>query len=70
MRRGKGSLYEFLGKFSVSERESGKHDLAGGVVEVSIGDERAELEVLSSAKVGGLDSGFLALVSVMPSTQI
>ncbi len=45
--------YEALGKAAVGEREGGEHDLAGGVVEVGVGDERAEAEDLAGAVFGG-----------------
>ena len=48
-----GFLDKTLGKTAVGERERGEHDLAGGVVEVGIGDERAEAEDLAGAVFGG-----------------
>jgi hypothetical protein len=53
--RVKSTVDDELCETSVGQRKGSKHDLAGGVMKVSIRDERAELENFSSANVCGLD---------------
>lgn len=50
---------EALGKAAVRERERGKHDLAGGIVKVGVGYERAEAEDFAGTVFGGSDAGGL-----------
>ncbi len=54
-----GVGYQALGEAAVGEGEGGEHDLAWGVVEVGVGDERAEAEDLAGAVFGGGEAGIL-----------
>jgi hypothetical protein len=54
-----GFLDEALGEAPVGEGERSQHDLAGGVVEVGVGDEGAEAEDLAGAALGRVNPGVL-----------